>query len=218
MKYKGVIFDLDGTILDTIYDLGNSVNKTLEKYGQPLHSYEDYKQKIGCGFKDLIKKSFPDMTEEIILEQALKDFLEIYDSSYMNDTKPYDGICEVLETLLTNGIKIGVNSNKRDDYTNKLIEKFFSNINFFGVFGERSNTPKKPAPDSALEIAELMNLNPGEILYIGDSKTDILTGHNAGMASAGVLWGFRNKEEFEKNNADYIISAPYEILELFDIL
>ena len=217
MKYKGVIFDLDGTILDTISDLGNSVNNTLEKYGQPLHSYEEYKKKIGRGFRDLIKRSFPGMTEEIILDQALKDFLEIYDRSYMNDTKPYDGIHEVLKTLLANNIKIGVNSNKRDDYTNKLVGKFFSDIDFFGVFGERSNIPKKPAPDSALEIAELMDLSPAEILYIGDSKTDILTGHNAGMASAGVLWGFRNKEEFEENNADYIISAPYEILELFDI-
>ena len=217
MKYKGVIFDLDGTILDTISDLGNSVNNTLEKYGQPLHSYEEYKKKIGWGFRDLIKRSFPGMTEEIILDQALKDFLEIYDSSYMNDTKPYDGIHEVLKTLLANNIKIGVNSNKRNDYTNKLVEKFFSDIDFFGVFGERSNIPKKPAPDSALEIAELMDLSPAEILYIGDSKTDILTGHNAGMASAGVLWGFRDKEEFEENNADYIISAPYEILELFDI-
>ena len=135
----------------------------------------------------------------------------------MNDTRPYDGICEVLKVLLENNIKIGVNSNKRDDYTNKLIEKFFSDIDFFGVFGERNNTPKKPAPDSALEIAGLMNLNPDEILYIGDSKTDILTGHNAGMDSAGVLWGFRDREEFEENNADYIITAPHEILELFDI-
>ena len=217
MKYKGVIFDLDGTILDTIHDLGNSVNSTLEKYGQPIHPYEEYKKKIGRGFKDLIKRSFPEMTEEIILEQALKDFLEIYDRSYMNDTRPYDGIYEVLKVLLVNNIKIGVNSNKRDDYTNKLVEKFFSDIDFFGIFGERNNIPKKPAPDSALEIAGLMNLNPDEILYIGDSKTDILTGHNAGMRSAGVLWGFRDREEFEKNNADYIFTVPYEILELFDI-
>ena len=217
MKYKGVIFDLDGTILNTIYDLGNSVNETLEKYGQPLHSYEDYKKKIGKGFKDLIKRSFSDMTVEIVLEQALKDFLKIYDRSYMNDTRPYDGICEVLRTLLMNGIKIGVNSNKRDDYTNKLVKKFFPDIKFSGVFGERDNVPKKPAPDAALEISELMNLKPDEILYIGDSKTDILTGRNAGMPSAGVLWGFRNREEFEENNADYIISTPYEILELFDI-
>ena len=217
MKYKGVIFDLDGTILDTIYDLGNSVNSTLEKYGQPLHTYEEYKKKIGKGFRDLIKRSFPEMTEEIILEQALKDFLEIYDRSYMNDTRPYDGICEVLKVLTANNIKLGINSNKRNDYTNKLVEKFFSDIDFFGVFGERNNIPKKPAPDSALEIAELMNLNPDEILYIGDSKTDILTGHNAGMSSAGVLWGFRDRKEFEENNADYIFTAPYEILELFDI-
>ena len=217
MKYKGVIFDLDGTILNTIYDLGNSVNETLKKYGQPLHSHEEYKKKIGNGFKDLIKRSFPEKTEEIILEQALKDFLLIYDKSYMNETKPYDGICTVLKDLMQNGIKIGVNSNKRDDYTNKLVKKFFSDIDFFGVFGERKNIEKKPAPDSALAIADIMNLNPEEIIYIGDSKTDILTGHNAGMDSAGVLWGFREKKEFLDNKADYIISTPYEILKLFDI-
>lgn len=213
-RYKGVIFDLDGTLIDTIEDISDSVNEVLTIYGYPNHSYEDFKLKVGKGFKDLIKKSFPKDADEKIIENGVSLFVESYNKNYQNKTKPYEDVEEVLKELHKMGIKIGVNSNKRNDYTNQLITKCFNVIPFVAILGEREGIPKKPDPMSALEIAKLMNLNPSEILYIGDTKTDISTSKNAGMDSIGVLWGFRSFEELESHGATYIISNAMEILDI----
>jgi phosphoglycolate phosphatase len=212
---KGVIFDLDGTLLNTLRDLAGSVNHVLAAYGYPQHSCEEYKTRIGKGFRNLLEVSFPDCSDEREISIALEMFLETYDQNYMKQTASYDGIPEMLEILGDRGVKIGVNSNKRTDYTNNLIHKFFPHIPFTGVFGEREGTPKKPHPQAALEIVEMMGLRPEETIYIGDSGTDIQTGKNAGMATAGVLWGFRDLVELRENGADYIIRTPREIIELF---
>ncbi|HHT05275.1 MAG TPA: HAD family hydrolase [Hydrogenispora sp.] len=214
--FKGVIFDLDGTLLDTIADMSSSVNQVLAALGYPQFSCAEYKQKIGRGFRNLLERSLPEehRTDEEI-SAALKRFLEIYDQNYMNETVPYEGIPEVLNHLVEKGVKMGVNSNKRTDYTNNLIRKFFPDIEFVGVFGERAGVPKKPHPQSALEILERMELAANEVIYIGDSGTDIQTGKNAGMATAGVLWGFRTSAELEENGADYILRTPQEIITLF---
>ena len=214
--FKGVIFDLDGTLLDTLADLSSSVNRALATFGYPQFSYAEYKQKIGRGFRNLLEVSMPKehRTDEKI-SAALQRFLEIYDQNYMNETVPYEGIPEVINLLADKGVKMGVNSNKRTDYTNNLIRKFFPDIGFVGVFGERAGVPKKPHPQSALEILELMGFAPNEVIYIGDSGTDIRTGKNAGMATAGVLWGFRTLDELKDNGADYILRTPREIISLF---
>ena len=213
---KGVIFDLDGTLLDTLQDLSDSVNYVLAAYGYPQHSYAEYKMRIGRGFRNLLEVSFPEEhrgNKEISI--ALEMFLGKYDKNYMNRTVPYDGIPEMLDLLWEKGVKIGVNSNKRTDYTNNLIHKFFPQIKFTGVFGEREGIPKKPRPKAALEIVKMMGLHTEETIYVGDSGTDIQTGKNAGMATAGVLWGFRGLAELRDNGADYIIRAPQEIIDLF---
>ena len=127
---------------------------------------------------------------------------------------PYDGIPELLKELSSREIYFAVNSNKRTDYTNALVDKFFSDFSFIAVYGEREGVPKKPDPASALEIAQLMNRKPEEILYIGDSKTDMKTGENAGMDTIGVTWGFRGREELETNGAVYIVDRPEEILDI----
>jgi phosphoglycolate phosphatase len=214
--FKGVIFDLDGTLLDTLQDLAGSVNHVLAAYGYPQHSCEAYKMKIGRGFRNLLEVSFPkEHHADQEISAALEMFLEAYDKNYMNQTAPYDGIPDMLDLLWKRGVKIGVNSNKRTDYTNNLIQKFFSQIKFTGVFGEREGIPKKPHPKAALEIIEMMGLRPEETIYVGDSGTDIQTGKNAGMVTAGVLWGFRGLAELRENGADYIIRAPQEIIDLF---
>jgi phosphoglycolate phosphatase len=213
---KGVIFDLDGTLLDTLRDLADSVNYVLGAHGYPQHSYEDYRQKIGRGFRNLLEVSFPEEHRgDLEISEALEMFLKEYDQNYMNQTVPYDGISDLLALLGKKGIKVGVNSNKRTDYTNNLIHKIFPQIKFTGVFGERAGIPKKPHPQTALEIIAMMGLRPEETIYIGDSGTDIQTGKNAGMVTAGVLWGFRGLAELRENGADYIVRTPQEIIDLF---
>lgn len=213
-NYKGIIFDLDGTLLDTLSDLSNSVNQVLENYEYPTHAKEVYKKKIGKGFKDLISKSMPESANEQQKEAGLAEFLKIYDRDYMKETKPYDGIVDMLHTLQDNQIKIAVNSNKRSDYTNALVKKNFSDIVFVECFGERQDVPKKPDPTSAMELRNLMNLKSNEILYIGDSKTDIQTASNANMDSIGVLWGFRDEEELQSHGATYIAKTPADIIKI----
>lgn len=215
-KYKGVIFDLDGTLLNTIEDLSDSVNSVLEVYKYPLHGYEEYKLKIGNGFRNLLEVSFPEGTmNDSIMEEALKRFLSLYDKRYMCKTVPYDGIVNLLEQLDEKGVKIAVNSNKRTDYTNNLIKKFFPQIRFSGIIGERIGISKKPDPTSVFELLDLMKLDSKDVIYVGDSKVDMMTGKNAEMDKAGVLWGFRGREELEMYKADYIIKTPNELLSLF---
>lgn len=214
-KYKGIIFDLDGTLLNTIDDLTDSVNSMLEYFGCPTHSNNEYKLKVGKGFRNLIENSFPEGTDINTIEKGLNLFVENYDNNYQNKTAPYDGINELLDKLNDMGILMGVNSNKRDDYSKSLISKFFDRIPFTVVYGERSHVGKKPDPTTALEIAQMMALGIDELLYIGDSKTDIQTAKNANIDSVGVLWGFRSLEELKKYKADYIVANPEEILKLF---
>lgn len=211
-KYKGIIFDLDGTLLDTIDDLGDSMNEVLKTYNHPIFTMEEYKMKIGGGFKGLALNSFPEDTDLDTIEEAILLFSEIYDSRYLNKTQPYKDIDYILDELKKIGIKIGINSNKRDSYTNDLADKFFKRISFVAVYGEREWIPKKPDPTSALEIIQLMGLKAEEVLYVGDSMVDIMTANNAGIESVGVLWGFRDYEELSKYGATYIVSDPKEIL------
>jgi phosphoglycolate phosphatase len=213
-KYKGIIFDLDGTLLDTIDDLGDSMNEVLKTYNYPTFISEEYKLKVGGGFKGLVLNSFPKGTDLDIIEEATVLFSNIYDERYLNKPKPYDGIDSILEELNKMGIKMGINSNKKDKYTNNLTDKFFKRIPFIAVYGEREGVQKKPNPTSALEIIQLMGLKSEEVLYIGDSMVDIMTANNAGIDSVGVLWGFRNHEELSKFGATYIISDAKEILSI----
>lgn len=215
-KYKGIIFDLDGTLLNTIYDLADSVNTVLEHYGFPTHDHDAYKLKIGKGFRNLIEVSLPEnkKDQESLIDEALELFVKVYDQKYKDKTVPYDGIPELIDELCGRGVFLAVNSNKRTDYTNALVDKFFSHVPFTAVYGERKGIPKKPDPTSALEIADMMGLKPEEILYIGDSKTDMMTGANAGMDTIGVTWGFRGRKELEANGGTYVIDCPKEILEI----
>lgn len=214
--FDGIIFDLDGTLLDTLADLGDSVNAVLQEGGHPGHDYEVYKKIIGKGFRDLITRSLPESARSAgTVDKSLSRFLAIYAERYQNRTRPYDGIRELLCALRDSRIRLGVNSNKRDDYTNNLIRKHFPDIPFAGVFGERADTPKKPDPAAALEIARGMGIEPERIIYIGDSKTDMQTGLNAGMGAGGALWGFRDEEELTGNGATHIFRRPEDIAALF---
>lgn len=212
--YKGIIFDLDGTLLDSIEDISDSMNAVLKKFNFSTFNYREYKLKVGSGLKDVVIKSLPKECDSEIKEKALILFLDIYSKNYLNKTRPYDGVVEILDELNNQAIKLGVNSNKRDDYTNALVSKHFKHIPFVKVYGDREGVLKKPDPTSALEIAKHMKLGVEEILYIGDSKVDMLTAKNANMDSVGVLWGFRDREELNKYGAKYIIERPKDILNI----
>lgn len=214
-KYKGIIFDLDGTLLDTIQDISDSANEVLTLYGYPNFTYDEYKLKVGNGLRNLFENSVPKGTDNQVLEEAYKLFLESYDKNYQNKTLPYEGIEEMLDEIDKMGIKIGINSNKKNDYTYKLAMKFFKSIPFVAIFGERNDIPRKPNPTATLEILKFMDFTPDEVLFIGDSKTDIITATNAGMDGMGVLWGFRSYEELNKYGAKYIVSSPKEVVNIF---
>lgn len=212
--YRGIIFDLDGTLLDTIDDLADSMNEVLKIYGYPGFTREEYKLKIGGGFKGLALNSFPEATDPHTIEEAIILFSEIYDRKYMDKTKVYEGIDYILDEINKRGLKLGVNSNKKDEYTRVLTNRFFKRIPFVEIHGEREGVEKKPDPIAALDIIEKMGLTKDEVLYVGDSKVDIMTAKNAGLDSLGVLWGFRDYEELSKHGADYIVADPKEILDI----
>jgi len=216
-RYKGIIFDLDGTLLDTIEDLGTSMNEVLTYYNLPEHPIEEYKMLVGNGMKNLLLSSIsPDQLRRIDTDQAFQMFREVYGKRYMNATGPYEGIAELLSWFTARDVKLAVNSNKRDDYTEALVMKFFASIPFVRVYGEQTRFPRKPDPAAALEIASAMGEAPEDILYIGDSEVDMATGKNAGMDTVGVLWGFRSRSELEASEAVYIVSEPKNIRRLFD--
>ena len=213
---KGIIFDLDGTLLDTIEDLRDSVNDVMKIYGWKEHDTKACKQMVGNGFRKLITRALPEdkQKNELFIDEAVNQFSKAYQKRYLNKTIPYEGILKLLETLEEKGIKIAVNSNKRGDYTSALVNKYFSQFPWTAVYGERESEgiPKKPDPSAALEIADLMKLPKEEVLYIGDSKTDMQTGQNAGMDTIGVSWGFRGRKELEENHASYVVDHPEDIL------
>lgn len=214
MKYKGIIFDLDGTLLDTLEDITEAANHALAKHGYASFTPEEYKIKLGNGFKHLIVQSLQEDASDEDLNGLLISFSDYYMKNYLNKTKPYEGVDEMLDELICMGIKIGVNSNKRNDFVLKLVDKYFARIPFVGVFGERQGLPKKPDPYTAHELVNLMGFGYDEILYIGDSNTDIITAINANLDSIGVLWGFRGYDELKQTGAKYIVSKPKEIVNL----
>jgi len=215
-KINGIIFDLDGTILDTIYDIADSMNTVLKKYGYPNHEYEEFKEFLGNGFKNLVKRSLPKEADESIVDRALELFTEEYEKNYINKTKPFEGIKYVLKVLQDNKIKMAVNSNKKDLFTKNLVDKFFSDINFVSVYGDREGIKRKPDPQTSLEIAKTMGLSPNEIIYIGDSEVDVMTAKNANMKSGIVSWGYRDLEQLEKYDVDYIYYKPNDILKIIE--
>ena len=196
MKYKLAIFDLDGTVLDTLNDLANAVNFALEKHGYPTHSVEKVRTMIGNGVANLIHRALPQGTEEAVHAAVLADFKAHY-REHMNDcTRPYDGICTLLQTLKSAGMKVGINSNKYDGALQNLCHLHFEGLYDYAV-GESEVTPKKPDPAAAWRIMQSVGAEKSETIYIGDSNVDLDTARNAGIDGAWVSWGLRRAEEMQ---------------------
>lgn len=209
---KLVIFDLDGTLLDTVKDLAACVNYALETRGCPTHDIDAYKHFVGNGINNLLKRASPEnmRTEEDI--QLMRElFIPYYAEHDMDYTRPYDGIPQLLEQLQDKGVKLAVASNKYQSATEKLVKIFFPAIKFEAVLGQREGVPVKPDPTIVFEILDSTGTGAADTLYIGDSGVDMQTASRAGVESAGVTWGFRTEEELRENGSIHIVSNPDEI-------
>lgn len=210
MRYKLAIFDMDGTILNTIDDLAASLNYVLEKSGFPARTMDEVISFIGDGLRKLIERGVPEGTDSETVDKVLADFKEYYAVHCADKTAPYDGIIGLLENLRRNGCLTAVVSNKADDAVQELCRKYFDGLFDYAV-GERSGILRKPAPDSVNEVLEKLNVSRGNAVYIGDSDVDIKTAENAGMDSIIVEWGFRERDFLLKKGAKTIVSAAKEI-------
>jgi len=213
-----LIFDLDGTLLDTVADLAISTNYALTLCGFPTHEIPAYRFFIGNGINNLFEKALPEgfKTSENIL-QVRQYFLEYYGAHNSEMTVPYSGIAELLQSLQNNGIKLAVASNKYHKATEILIQHFFPEIRFAAVFGQREGIPSKPDPKIVQDILAITKVNKNEVLYIGDSGVDMQTAQNAGIDAVGVTWGFRPRAELEVFSPKYFVNEPSEILEILSI-
>ena len=218
MIFEGVIFDLDGTLADTLEDLADSMNRVLTSQGFPVHSYDAYRYFIGKGVKNLVAETLPqEKRSEEYVARCYDLIVADYRKNYLVKTRLYDGIADLVGRLKGHGIKLAVFSNKPDDLTKRIVEALAGTQNFEMVLGAQAGMPIKPDPAGALFISTHLGIAPGSILYLGDTDIDMMTANNAGMFAVGALWGFRTKEELLESGARAVISHPHELLEIADI-
>ena len=213
--YRCVIFDLDGTLLNTLDDLADAGNYALEKLGFPVHDVEEYKYYVGNGIPRLIQRILPPESSQELCDKARRLFSEYYSSHSTDKTRPYNGIYDLLSRLTADEIKIGVATNKDHDFSEKLVHTFFDDMVGI-VFGRKDGNPKKPDPFSVNRIMERLNAEKSYTLYVGDSNVDMETAHNAGLASCGVLWGFRTEKELRESGACFIAKTPDELYQIIN--
>lgn len=214
MKFKGIIFDLDGTLVDSLHDISDAMNTVLESLNYPTHTYDTYQYFIGSGLRNLVSKALPatnnsDDQIEICFECMINEYREICTLK----TKPYEGILELLENLTSKNIKMAVFSNKADELTKKIASEIFPNY-FDTAVGLSTEELKKPNPFEAVEISKNWNLKPEEILFVGDSDIDMQTAVNANMFPVGVSWGYRTEEELKTSGAKLVINNASELIEI----
>lgn len=210
MKYDLVIFDLDGTILDTLEDLTDSVNYALTEYGYPMRTMEEVRSFVGNGLLNLMRKAIAPETKEEIIKEALDRQKAYYKIHCADKTKPYEGVIELLKALKNAGCKLAVVSNKADYAVQILCEQYFTDI-FDIAAGEKENVRKKPAPDAVNAVMEQIQVKKENAVYIGDSEVDIETAKNAGLQAILVSWGFRTKEFLEEQGAETIVTTIDEL-------
>ncbi|WP_421918928.1 HAD family hydrolase [Marinifilum sp.] len=214
---KGVIFDLDGTLANSIEDIADSMNQVLEENNFPTHDYTTYKTFVGRGIRSLVEKSLPNenrSSEEI--KKNYERMMSVYDENCIVKTCLYPGIKDLLDSLRDKGIKISVFSNKANELTQKVVKVLLSDWKLEHVLGAGGEIPRKPNPKGAIFISDKMGIDPSELMYVGDSGVDMATAHNSGMHAVGVLWGFRDLEELLENGAQTLLENPMDLMASFD--
>lgn len=209
-KYDLVIFDMDGTILNTLDDINNAVNAALSKYGYPLKTIDETRKNVGNGLRKTLERSFAKMPQESEFEEILKDMLEYYSDHSADNTRPYDGINELIADIREAGYLTAVISNKKDSAVQDLCEEYFKNL-FVESIGERQGQKLKPAPDAIYDLTKRLNISLSRTIYIGDSDVDLATAANANIDCIAVTWGFRDEEFLVKNGAKIIAHNPDDV-------
>lgn len=213
MKYRLAMFDMDGTVLDTLQDLADATNAVMRMHGYPTHSVEAVRGFVGNGARVLIEKAVPAGTDAAKIDTVLGDFKKYYGKHSADATKPYDGVPEMLRALRAAGVRTAVVSNKPDFAVKALAAQYFDGL-FDVAVGDRDGVRKKPAPDSVLEVMAALGCTTAEVVYVGDSDVDVLTAQNAGVDGVFVDWGFRSVEVLRQNGAEVIVSRPAQIADL----
>ena len=214
MKYEAVIFDLDGTLLDTLEDLCDSTNFALSEFGYPERSLEEVRSFVGNGIGKLIERALPPNAEKADYDAVLAEFKAHYAANCNNKTKAYKGIYDTLDALKTNGIKMAVVSNKADSAVKELCERYFPGY-FEVVIGEKENIRRKPAPDSVFAAMKILGVKKENTVYVGDSEVDVATAENSGIDLIVVSWGFRDRDKLSRMGNFTITDTAEELVSLF---
>jgi phosphoglycolate phosphatase len=217
MPYHAVLFDLDGTLLDTLEDLADSANAALQGLGFAPHPTESYRSFIGDGVENLIRRALPpEGRTSATVARGVERMRGEYGRRWADRTRPYPGIPELLDGLTAHGIPMAVLSNKQDDFTRQCVAKLLPRWHFDAVQGATAGLPRKPDPSGALAVAARLGQGPAEVLYLGDTNTDMQTAVAAGMFPVGALWGFRTAEELSASGAAALARTPGDVLRFLD--
>ena len=215
-KTTAALFDLDGTLVDSLQDIAASMNEVLADRGMPVHPTDAYRIFVGDGMEKLVRRCLPSELDasSALCSDMVQDMKTTYATHWKNTTAPYPGIREMLEALQKAGLRIGILSNKPQAFTVETVKYIFPEVDFSIVRGAREGIPIKPAPDGVLDILSVWGVKPEEVLYVGDTNTDMQTGKNSGMPTVGVTWGFRDRKELEDCGADWVVDTPSDILKI----
>jgi phosphoglycolate phosphatase len=214
MKYKAVIFDLDGTLLYTLGDISLVINKVLKNLDLPTHPAESYKKLVGHGLKETLKRACLNNCSDEDLERGYLDVVKAYKNNSVITTRPYNGIPELLDALCLQGIKIAILSNKEDSLVQDIADKLLSKWQFSSIRGFLPDVPKKPDPFSLKEMLKEMSIKTSEALFIGDSGVDMKTAVNSGLLGVGATWGYRDIIELTEAGAGILIDKPEDLLKI----
>lgn len=214
---RGIVFDLDGTLADTIVDLAGSVNSVLERRGFPTHPVDSFRLMVGDGFAKLISRALPkkEAEDNAVFASVLSEARKAYADGFLSNTGPFEGIPSLLGELDARGLSLAVLSNKPQELTEAMVKALFPTIDFVATFGDRPGVPRKPDPTAALDLAGQAGIPPESWAFVGDSGVDMRTAKAAGMFACGALWGYRDAAELSRDGADLLLAHPAEILGLF---
>ena len=217
MKYSAVIFDLDGTLINSLEDLADSGNEALTKFGFSSHPTDAYKKFIGNGLRQMMKVAAKKEIDDCLVDMLWKECRNVYNKNYLKKTCLYDNVHKMLKELKKLEIKMAVCTNKPDKLANEVVDKLIGRDYIDVVYGERDGIPRKPDPTSLFEAARYLGIAPENIIYMGDSGVDMICGKRAGMLTAGALWGFRDKEELVECGAKILLETPMELLDFLNL-
>jgi len=217
MKCEAIVFDLDGTLLNTLDDLADANNQALTELGFPTHPVESYKYHIGNGVRLLLERTLPeDHRDDAMIEKGIAMMKQAYDKCWDNKTRPYAGIAEMLDELTRRGIRMAILSNKPHAYTRIIVDKLLADWDFEEVWGVSDAVAPKPDPAGINSLVDTLGVAPENTLYLGDTATDMETAKVANLFAVGVLWGFRTADELTSNGADVLLGQPSELLDVLD--